>query len=274
MTDCSPPDTPPTYWITQSNGRIPVRRYGEGPQLVIALHGFTYQGNVFQNWATELGENYTVCAPDLPFHGAAEWQKKQVTAEETLALISAIAKKENQVKFWLLGHSMGARFIVCLAHHLAHQLLGTILLAPAGIGSYDRVPSLAVQRVAEAALTWPGWFKWLVLLGHKVGLISNFHRRYAEVQLFPTQSRWQLFRVFNALRYFATSTPKRQAFWTKTSLPTYVLLGKKDRLIPAEKVADYFANTQNLTLAYTNDGHELVTAASARLVAQWLTNGY
>ena len=67
--------------------------------------------------------------------------KRTFNRADILALILAIAKREQADHFTLAGFSMGGRFSVCLGKNLKKQVNHYILLAPAGIGSYDQSSS-------------------------------------------------------------------------------------------------------------------------------------
>lgn len=248
------------------NKNIPVHVYGNGPNLLIAFHGYDYDGQVFQTWAEELGEHYTICAPDLPFHGQAEWDEKAFTPSHIVQIIRAIAENQKQDRFTLAGHSMGARLLVCTASELASSVDRYILLAPAGIGSFDRVLPLWAQRVLEFALSWPKWLELGVNIGYRLGWVNNFRRRYAEVQLYPADKRNRLFRVYNSLVQLQTSRRDRVQHWQQNPVDTLVVLAEDDRFVPNAKIRAYFAKVPKVSWREVRGNHDLVNKLTAAVV--------
>lgn len=265
---CPQTDEPNFYTLQLKNGSTPVFRQGNGSQLLIVLYGFESNNQAFNKWGSVLGDRFTICTPDLPFHGQSNWKPLTFTRADILELILAIAEKEKADHFTLAGFSMGGRFIVCLGEELKDRVNRFILLAPAGIGSYDKVLPLYIQRILEWMLQWPAWFKWGVGVFYHFGWISNFQKRYAEVQIFPKDKRYRLFRVFNSVLNFSTSTPVLISFWRKTSTPILIILGTRDRMIPNDKVKAYFANANNCTVIEIDAKHYLETAEVAKLVLE------
>ena len=246
--------------------QIPVHVYGQGDQLLIAIHGYDYDGTVYQHWAAQLGERYTICAPDLPFHGNAKWDGHQFTPRHIIAVIRAIAQHQAAHTFTLAGHSLGARILLCTAPDLWQSVDQYIFLAPAGIGSFDRVLPRWMQSIAEGALAWPAWLKKLVNLGSRLGLVSNFHRRYAEVQLYPPAKRNRLFRTYNSLVHLRTSRPDRVQYWQKNTVKTLIVLATQDRFVPNDRIRAYFTNVPEVRWQQLPGGHDLVHEASAKAI--------
>ena len=263
---CPQTDESTIYNLHLKNGIIPVFKQGNGAQLLIAFHGFESNKQAFKSWGDILGESFTICTPDLPFHGQSDWQLSSFAQADIIELILAIAEKEEVDHFTLAGFSMGGRFIVCLGKELKDKIDHFILLAPAGIGSYDKVRPLYMQRILEWLLQWPAWFKLGVQVFYRFGWISNFQKRYAEVQVFPQDKRYRLFRVFNSVLHFRTSFPFLVDFWRTTTIPILIILGLKDRLIPNDKVKAYFARSKNCTIIEINAKHALETAEVAGII--------
>lgn len=254
------------YFLDLSGQQVHVCCYGSGPQLLIALHGYDYDGCVFASWANTLGDQYTICAPDLPFHGQTSWADTEFRPQGIEDIITAIAHHEGASTFHLAGHSLGARLLVCTGNAWVGKVTQFILLAPAGIGSFDRVPPLWMQRIAEKALTRPAWLRFVVNFGSRLKLVNNFHRRYAEVQLYPPDKRNLLFRAYNSLRHLRTTRPDRKLFWEQTTIPTLVVLAEQDRFVPNGAIRVYFSKNKNTHLVEIAGNHDLVNEKTAQVL--------
>ncbi len=267
---CPQPDSPKVrnYFLDLSGQQVHVSCYGSGPQLLIALHGYDYDGRIFASWASTLGDQYTLCAPDLPFHGQTSWRDTEFSPQAIEDIITAIAHHEGATHFHLAGHSLGARLLVCTGSAWVGKVTQFILLAPAGIGSFDRVPPLWMQRIAEKALAWPTWLRFVVDLGARLNLVSNFHRRYAEVQLYPADKRNLLFRAYNSLRHLRTTRSDRQRFWAQTTIPTLVVLAEQDRFVPNGAIKAYFSKNKTIRIVEIAGNHDLVNEKTARVLLE------
>ena len=266
---CPQPDEPSVtnFQLQLEQGKqLSVHTYGRGAQLLIALHGFDYDGAIFQSWEEELGEHYTICAPDLPFHGETEWDERWFTPSHLIEIIRSIAQHQQAERFTLAGHSFGARLLLCTAPDLWQSVERYIFLAPAGIGSFDRVLPLWMQSTLEWALRKPIWLEGLVNLGSRLGIVSNFHRRYAEVQLYPADKRFRLFRTYNSLVNLRTSRPDRVRHWQNNQVQTMILLAAQDRFVPNASIKDYFADVDKVSWHELPGSHDLVHQASAQLI--------
>ncbi|MEL7220271.1 MAG: alpha/beta hydrolase, partial [Bacteroidota bacterium] len=226
---CPQPDPAPrpVFRLPLTEGKIVVYSFGKGEKVMICLHGFDDHGISFQKWESTYGDEYTLYAPDLPFHGQSTWNRRWMDQVDVISIINAILLKIECADYVLTGHSYGARLILCAVPDFDHLPRKVILLAPGGIGTYDKVPPLWLQQVLEWSLRWPAWLQLGVNVGRKLGLISKFHQRYAEAQLYPPQQRWRLFRVFHSLLYFPTDTARIRNFWTTNATACLVVVAEK-----------------------------------------------
>lgn len=125
-------------------GDLWVRTFGNPPASVVALHGFTLHGGMFQTLADELGA--TVAAPDLPGHGRTAIEP--ITMESAVAAVAELLA-DLPTPPLLVGYSQGGR--VALQVALAHPgLVASLVLISTGPGMHSTVRK--VRRVADDAL--------------------------------------------------------------------------------------------------------------------------
>ena len=261
-----PESTCQTFFLPLSNGRLFVRQWGQDLPLLIVLPGYGQDGRAVKPMLSVLQSRFTICALDLPFHGQSEWEETFFTANDMEEMIRTLARKCGYEQYSLLGHSLGGRIATCLAGQLAGQLEHLMLLAPAGIGRHTLIYPRLVQGVLEKSLRHPGWLKTLLETGNRMGLVSNFHRRYAEVHLYPPAARHRLFRVWNSLPEFQPERQQVQQAIRELSVPILLLLGRKDRIIPNEQLKTYYRQNANTTIQEIDAGHDLFIPATARSI--------
>lgn len=111
--------------LATEHGSLWVRTFGDGVAPVVALHGFTLHGAMFEAFAKELG--LTVAAPDLPGHGRTEIDP--INMDTAVAAVSTLLGKASEPPL-LLGYSQGAR--VALQVAIRHPELMSALVLVAG----------------------------------------------------------------------------------------------------------------------------------------------
>lgn len=121
-----------------------MRTFGEPPPSVVALHGFTLHGGMFETFANELG--MSVSAPDLPGHGRT--LIKPITMDSAIAAIAGLLA-DLPAPPLLVGYSQGGR--VALQVAIAHpDLVGSLILVSTGPGMEPS--GREVRRIADDAL--------------------------------------------------------------------------------------------------------------------------
>ena len=109
---------------------IAVDDRGEGPGVVVLVHGIGVSGRYFEPLAAELARTHRVITPDLPGFGDSPNGGPPLDIEELGEVVAALVRKEGLVTPLLLGHSMGAQVVVAAA--AAHPGLagGLVLVGP------------------------------------------------------------------------------------------------------------------------------------------------
>ena len=70
--------TPFTSQISFHGSPLTFYRWGEGPEVIVALHGFGESGLSFAHWGNALPPGFTLIAPDLPLHGGSGWKEGEI----------------------------------------------------------------------------------------------------------------------------------------------------------------------------------------------------
>jgi len=104
--------------------------------VVIALHGWTDGGLVYETLAGGLDRQWTVIAPDAPGHGWTPWAPGRAyclseAVDHTLQVIEALDRLiDRPGPFVLLGHSMGALTAAAVAAQKPSGLVHLVLEEP------------------------------------------------------------------------------------------------------------------------------------------------
>lgn len=101
------------------NKKIFYRVKGQG-KPVLLLHGFGEDGNIWNKQVTSLSKNFCLIIPDLPGSGQSEMLEKSCTMKDYAEVVKAIAneaifKNKKNLRFSLIGHSMGGYITLAFA---------------------------------------------------------------------------------------------------------------------------------------------------------------
>ncbi len=130
--------------LATRHGDMWVRTFGTGPASVVALHGFTLHGGMYERLAGVAGT--TIAAPDLPGHGRTTIAPITMrTAVDGVAdLLASMAAPPV-----LLGYSQGGRIALQVALTYP-DLVGSLILIAVSPGLNERARKL--RRVADDGL--------------------------------------------------------------------------------------------------------------------------
>lgn len=130
--------------LATRHGGLWVRNFGDGPPRVVALHGFTLHGGMYEHLAEVSG--FAIAAPDLPGHGRSTIEPISMRGAVDAVADLLATFDEPPV---LLGYSQGGR--VALQTALIYSdLVGALALVATSPGLDDRARKL--RRVADDAL--------------------------------------------------------------------------------------------------------------------------
>lgn len=107
---------------------------GNGPPLVI-LHGLYGSSRNWGGIAKALSDDFRVVAVDLPNHGISPWLDV-ITYEEMADAVAAFIASRGFVDTALLGHSMGGKTAMVLAHRHP-ELASALIVADIAPVTYD-----------------------------------------------------------------------------------------------------------------------------------------
>jgi len=251
-----------SFYLDHANCKIHCLRFGQGPKLLIALHGFGDRARLFAILEAALSERYTVVAFDLPFHGQTEWQGHTFTKADVLAIVRQIMSRENQQRLCLMGYSFGARLVQAMLPQLLPQLDKLYLLAPDGI--HTKGMPMAVRTPVWARhflyriLKKPGWFLRLLDWGRRLNIVPPLILHFLTFNLTRPDRFQRTFGCWFALESFYLRRRRIKAIWRESGLPVDIYFGTKDEMIRYKTVKKMVEGVPNVRIFRMNAGHRLI----------------
>lgn len=251
-----------SFFIDYHSAKIHCLRFGHGPRLLVALHGFGDRARLFAILEAALSEHYTVVAFDLPFHGQTEWPDETFSKAAIMAIIRQIMAREGKDRLCLMGYNFGARLVQAMLPDFLPQLDKLYLLAPDGIQTKGmpmavRTP-LWARRLLARMVKNPEWFLALLRLGQRIGLVPPLILHFLSFNLTRPDRFRRAFGCWFALDSFYLRRRRIKAIWRESGLPVDIYFGTKDEMIRYKTVKKMVEGVRNVRIYLMDAGHRLI----------------
>jgi pimeloyl-ACP methyl ester carboxylesterase len=245
-------------------GAIGCRKMGRGPRLLIAWHGFGEDSRAFECLGKPLADSCTLYALDLPFHGQTQWQGATYRPKQLCHIVDMVLARAGKTRFEAVGHSLGGRLWICLLPQLASRMDALYLLAPDGLhtramGLAERLP-LPLRQGLGCLAARPTT---ILPLLHRFGLIDDFADRYLRHQLGDDARRERLLHTWYSLARFPLGPAAARRRLAKGRVPTLVLLGQDDKLVPNTALRESLQGLDNVLLQEISADHRSICQEAA-----------
>jgi len=266
------------FWLTSDRpkqdpaapaDRLYVRQYGHGRAILLALHGFGRSGERMQRLGLHLADIFTTLAPDLPYHGKTEWFSDRYSKQDLIGLLQQLLDRYPDRPVFLMGHSLGGRYLSACLEGLQHpDLRDLALVAPDGAGGrytnwIDTLPSTLVKplaRISERPRTILRLSRWL----SKRGIINRYSADYLKYSL---NDRFFRRRLAGTLRSVLTFPPRPEDFecaLTAKHIHCTVFVGDKDPLLHHDRLSRMYEPLPSVDLHHYTGSHWLPQSILAK----------
>ena len=226
------------------------------PALIL-IHGFGSSLHSWDAWAEDLMDRYRVLRFDLPGSGLSPPDQTGLyTDARAFELIEAVMARDGAERVTLIGHSLGGRIAWSYAARFPDRVDQLILISPDGYESpffrYNqpaRIPIIA--RLAPYFLPRP--VVYLALrraYGSQASPDAATLSRYYDLIMQPGARQALLERM----RQTILTNPDRVL--PGLQVPTLLVWGEEDRIIPIDNADDYLrALPQARLIRFNHIGH-------------------
>ncbi len=259
------------FWLTHTRpsqhahapeNRIYVRQYGQGRAILLAVHGFGRSGARMERLGLHLGQQFTTLAPDLPYHGKTEWYDDRYTPEDFTLILQQLLNRYHDRPVYLLGHSLGGRYLSsCLAGLTHPDLRDVALVAPDGAGGrytnwIDTLPTVLVRplaRISErprAILRLSNWLS-------KRGIINRYSAEYLKYNLNDRPFRRRIAGTLRSILKFPPRAEEFEAALRRHNIKCTVFVGDKDPLLHHDRLVSMYTPLPSVHLHHYTGSHWL-----------------
>ena len=226
--------------------RTVVYSAGRGPDVVYFHGGGTFHGFEF---ARSFLERFHVILPYHPGFGESADDESIQSMQDYVLHYVALFEQLGLTRTHLVGASFGGRLAAELALTQAHLLRRLVLVAPAGLASPQH-PSPALGSIPPSEL--PAY------LVHDPALIRPFWPEQPTPDFLAARAR-EGRSVGRVLRSGSLESPQLRRWGYRLTLPTLLLWGRHDRIIPPQTAREWQQLLPNTTLEIIEDaGHLLL----------------
>jgi pimeloyl-ACP methyl ester carboxylesterase len=212
--------------------------------------------------AEKLGDEFTLIALDLPFHGQTDWAENTMQMIDFEWFIKEILKIENQTRFSLAGFSFGARIVQKLLFSHADNIDRLLFFAPDGMGTkglkYATFVPKVFRRSARFLLQKPDRIIQLVNWLHQKGWVSPGVHWFFSYNIANPKRRERIFFYWLCLNDFDIKLTIFKEKLQESRIPTHIFLGKNDEITPLSIGAFLTSNAPNVKLHILESGHQIL----------------
>lgn len=252
--------------------QITYRKFGHGPAVLLAFHGFGQTGRTYLPIEKQLGSQFTVFAIDLFFHGNSHYAGNQLLAKtDWQRLIHSFLEQQHIERFSLMGFSLGGRFALATAEGLGDRLDQLLLIAPDGI-TYNFWYKVATKS---------GWgrslFRYVmrhlsVLNGlchamTRLGLLNRTIMRFTEISLNTSEQRERVYQSWTQYRRIHPDLTSITNVLNTYPIRVHFFTGAFDRIVPGGYILPLTKNLMKYELTVLKTGHNRLIELAAEQLA-------
>ena len=241
-----------------------LRCSGEGPGIVLAMHGFGQSAAYFDHLAKPLHGIAEVWSLDMPAHGKTEWPPARPCHPQDLVALLETVKEQSGKPVTVLGFSMGGRYAGALAQVAPERLQALHLVAP------EMLRPNRGQRLGTG--TWLG--RWLLryIIEHpgavlnpirwleKSGIVSRKMAEFVRANLGTQALRQQLHDTWHTMSGLPAEPSALATAANQAELSVQLWVGQRDPLVRVEDAQTLATMLSNGALTVMDRGHFVAAA--------------
>src|SRR5437868_3784395 len=234
-----------TRETTLHGNRVSYRTAGDGPEVIVLVHGITGSSETWAEVIPALGEEFTVVAPDLLGHGQSAKPRGDYSLGAYASGVRDLVASLGHDHATVVGHSLGGGVAMQLAYQFPERCDRLVLVSSGGLGREGH-PLLRAAALPGSGFVLPlGCATKLRGAGDAVGRtlgalglhagpdLDELWRGYASLADRDAQQAF-----VHTLRTIVDGggqrVSARDRLYLAAELPTLIVWGDADRIIPVD----------------------------------------
>jgi pimeloyl-ACP methyl ester carboxylesterase len=243
--------------------------FGQGPQLMIAFHGYGQDAKVYCEFESALSEKYTVVAVDLPHQGKTVWNEKtELEASELAELIrDFLTHLGHSGNVSLMAYSLGGNYATGFFMNNPTKIDELWLIAADGLGPKKLFRLLT--RTMLGRLFFRGFvhFPQPILFGlwllKELKVYEKHVYQFFYNNISSKDRREELYKRWISASRLNVPRPKLISALNNSSVKLKMLFGIHDKVIPVAFAKYYFRKVSGSKLVLLEQGHQLIRQSNA-----------
>jgi pimeloyl-ACP methyl ester carboxylesterase len=268
----------PSAYFSFGNSRIHYSYWGTGGRLLLCFHGYGESAASFAFLEEALGQDFTLLAVDLPYHGKTEWNEGYYLAPRDLLSVLqeiAAALSGGSDGWWCMGYSMGGRVALQLLELAPEKIKRLVLLATDGLQMNPWYWLATQTRVGNRFFRWtmkrPAWLFFLLRTGDALRLVNPSVYKFTAHYVDDERVRQILYARWTTMRGFKPDLPAISKLISTHHIPIALLYGSYDRIIRWERGERFRKhNVSYCKLTLLQAGHQLLQPKFLEVIAKSL----
>lgn len=250
-------------FIVIEKQQIAYQVIGKGPKLMLAFHGFDEDSDKFKILQPSLGEQYTVVAIDLPFHGNTIWDEHILLAPHHLKkLVEELMIRFAKKKISIIGYSLGGKVVMSLISLIPSKIDKVILIAPDGIKNnvwynISTYPSLG-RALFRLFINSPYPFMLLLRLLNFLKIINDGTMKIVKLRGETREKRLKVYNTWLCLRELEDNMNMIKEKMNEHHIKVYLIFGKYDPVIKPVLGKSFAEGLKQCKLIILDKGHNLM----------------
>lgn len=250
---------------------------GHGKYPLLIFHGFGRSYRDFTTFTKNLHDDFTLYAFNIFFHeesniGTRKPDTEPLHPEELKEFIQKFMEHIQADKIWMMGYSLGGKFVMKIAEIMPEKTGGLYLFAPDGLVLNAWYALLSITTPGRAAFRFfirhnKGFYKILNFL-NRTKIVSDKRKAFILANVQTTEMQWQVYNVWTFLRLIQPDIKKLSAGLKANGATADLFLGKYDRIIPIKNAKRFKKEFPDLNFRVLECGHRMLTTQIAHEISE------
>ncbi|MBK8845216.1 MAG: alpha/beta fold hydrolase [Bacteroidetes bacterium] len=242
------------------------QRFGTGPKVLLAFHGFDGNSADFEKLQISLGIDYSIFSFDLFFHGKSYIDQSvddPILNDTTFGdLIQFFLDKHQLKKTSLLGYSLGGKLAMGLVEVMPYKWENIFLIASDGFKQSlwnNFVASTTLgQLIFERVIRHPQIFVKVAAVMKRVKLLPHKLHSFLLLQMESPEKRKKVYDVLLLYREYRPNISRLGNICKRYQINLQVIAGKNDEIVPPQPMIEFMQGVNFGNMHLLNCAHNLL----------------